>query len=132
MARKRTARPHKAEPTPASASDIPEPVQRFLDEPAAPEGFRNRKRLGLEDLRMRLNETDVGLTVPAEEILKSINRIRPAPTPVEKFPEDVRASLFALKPRLRRFHGIKIPLYWFPFPWVTSTCADKFGYMSAA
>jgi hypothetical protein len=70
--------------------------------------------------------------VPADEVLNSINRIKPARTPVEKFPEDIRASLFTLRPRLKRFHGIKIPLYWFPFPWVTSACADRFGYMSTA
>jgi hypothetical protein len=64
-------------------------------------------------------------------VLATINRIKPARTPVEKLPEDIRASLFALKPRIKRFHGIKIPLYWFPFPWVTSACADRFGYMSS-
>jgi len=69
--------------------------------------------------------------VPAEEVLKSINRIRPSRRPIEKFPEEIRASLFTLKPLFKRFHGIKIPLYWFPFPWVISACADKFGYMSA-
>lgn len=72
------------------------------------------------------------LTVPAAEALASINRIKSARRPVEKLPADVSASLLALKPRLKRFHGIKIPLYWFPLPWVISTCADRFGYMSTA
>jgi len=115
---------------PAAASDIPEPVQRFLEEPAASKGFRNRKPLGLTDLRRRLNEANLVLTVPIEELLTSLNRIRPARIPIEKLPEDIRASFFTLKPRLRRFHGIKIPLYWFPFPWVSSACADRFGYLS--
>lgn len=132
MARKRTAQPREAEPTPAFATDVPELVRRFLEEPSAPEGYRRSKRLGMADLRRRLNDTELELTVPADEVLASINRIKPARTPVEKLPEDIRASLFALKPRLKRFHGIKIPLYWFPFPWVTSACADRFGYMSAA
>jgi hypothetical protein len=132
MAKERKGQSHEAEATPAPAPEIPPLVQRFLAEPSAPKGFRTSKPLGLADLRRRLNETDVGLTVPAEEVLDSINRIKPARTPVEKLPEDIRASLFALKPRLKRFHGIKIPLYWFPLPWVMSTCADRFGYMSAA
>jgi hypothetical protein len=132
MARKRTAQPRKAEAMPASASNVPELVQRFLREPAAPSGYRRSKRVGLADLRRRLTESELELTVPAEEVLNSINRIKPARTPVEKFPEDIRASLFTLRPRLKRFHGIKIPLYWFPFPWVTSACADRFGYMSSA
>lgn len=130
MARKRAAQPRRAEAMPASGSNVPELVQRFLREPAAPSGYRRSKRVGLADLRRRLAESDLELTVPADEVLNSINRIKPARTPVEKFPEDIRASLFTLKPRLKRFHGIKIPLYWFPFPWVTSACADRFGYMS--
>ncbi len=131
MARKRAAQPRRAEAMPASGSNVPELVQRFLREPAAPSGYRRSKRVGLADLRSRLTESELELTVPADEVLNSINRIKPARTPVEKFPEDIRASLFTLKPRLKRFHGIKIPLYWFPFPWVTSACADRFGYMSA-
>jgi len=88
--------------------------------------------LALVDLRRRLNESNVRPTVPAERLLESVNRIKQAPRPIQKFPEDVRESLLALKPGLRRFHGSKIPLYWFPLPWVISTCADRFGYMSAA
>ena len=131
MARKRTAQPHKTEATPALASDIPPLVQRFLREPSTAKGSRNPKPLKLADLRRRLNETDVAITVPAEELLASVNRIKPARTPVEDLPEDVTESLDTLKPRLRRFHGIKIPIYWFPLPWVSSTCADRFGYLSA-
>jgi hypothetical protein len=132
QARKKAARPHKAEPTPASSSDIPQLVQDFLREPAAPAGFRKSKRVRLPELRKQLNETNVRLTVPAGEVLASINRLKAARRPVEKLPEDITASLLALKPRLKRFHGIKIPLYWFPLPWVISTCADRFGYMSTS
>src|SRR5215210_3917616 len=131
MARKRAAQPNKSEATPALASDIPPLVQRFLGERSASNASRNPKPLKLADLRRRLNETDVALTMPAERVLDSVNRIKPARTLVENLPEDVKASLVTLKPRLRRFHGIKIPLYWFPLPWVSSTCADRFGYLSA-
>jgi hypothetical protein len=129
MARQRRPRPQ--EPIPASASEIPEPVRRFLDEPAAPKGFRTRRPLRLTDLRRRLNETNIRPTVAPEEFLATVNRIKPAKTPFEKLPDEVKASVFSLRPRLRRFHGLKIPLYWFPLPWVISTCADRFGYMSA-
>jgi hypothetical protein len=140
MARKRTvqsrkgqsAQPRKARTPPAATTEVPELVQRFLGEPVAYTGSRRSKTLGLMDLRSRLNEIDVALTVPLNEALRSINRIKPARTPIEKLPEDIRASLPTLKPRLRRFHGIKIPLYWFPFPWIISPCADRFGYMSTA
>jgi hypothetical protein len=42
----------------------------------------------------------------------------------------VRSTVRALKPNLRRFHGAKLALSWFPFPGLISSCADRFGYMS--
>jgi hypothetical protein len=117
---------------PASTSNIPAPVQKFLDETSIPESFVNNKPLGLTDLRQRVIDFNLRPTVSAEQLLTSVNRIKPATEPIEKMPEDIKASLPALKPGLRRFHGVKIPLYWFPFPVVSSACADKFGYMSSA
>ena len=130
MARQRS-RPQETEAIPASVTDIPPQVRAFLKQPAAPRGFVNRRPLGLTGLKRRVIQADLQLTV-SQKLLDSVNRIKPAPTPVEKLPEDVRGSISALKSRLRRFHGIKIPLYWFPLPWVISPCADRFGYMSAA
>jgi hypothetical protein len=129
--RERDDRPHETKPIPGSGSEIPLPVERFLKEPAAPKGFVNRKPLKLPGLRERVHEADLRLTVPPEELLRTVNRIKPARTPFEKFPEDIQGSVLSLRERLRRFHGIKIPLYWFPLPWIISTCADRFGYMSS-
>jgi hypothetical protein len=50
---------------------------------------------------------------------------QPAPAP----PEPVVKSLKALEPPLKRFHGMKVPLLWFPGALLKSPCADKFGYM---
>ena len=86
----------------------------------------------LSELRKRVIETNLRSTVSLEQLLASANRIKPAPLPVEKLPEDVKEFIPALKPEIRRFHGVKIPLYWFPFPWLSSACADHFGYMSSA
>jgi hypothetical protein len=131
MARARNGQPHPTDPIPAAAvAEIPQPVETFLSHPAAPEGFVSAQPLALPDLRRRLHERNLKPTVPAERLLESINRIKQAPTPIKEFPEDVRESLLTLRPDLRRFHGIKIPLYWFPLPWVTSACADRFGYLS--
>jgi hypothetical protein len=131
MARAKSG-PQVKEATPAAIADIPPSVARFLNEPAAPRDFVSPEPLELGDLRRRVDELDLRLTVSPQKLIETVNRIRPALTPVEEFPEDVRASLYALKARLRRFHGIKIPLYWFPLPWVISACADRFGYMSTA
>jgi hypothetical protein len=118
--------------TPASTSKIPAQVEEFLKHTSIPKDFVRPKQLTLLGLRNRVNEFNLRITVPLEQLVASVNRIKPAPVPVEKLPEDIRASIPALKPQVRRFHGLKIPLYWFPFPWLSSACADKFGYMSSA
>jgi hypothetical protein len=84
------------------------------------------------ELRKRVTELNLRPTVSLEQLLASANRIKPAALPVEKLPEDVKASIPALKPEIRRFHGVRTPLDWFPFPWLSSDCADRFGYMSSA
>jgi hypothetical protein len=53
---------------------------------------------------------------------------RPLPPP----PERVVAQIRALEPPVKRFHGAKVPLLWFPGPLIRSRCADKFGYMFTA
>jgi len=118
--------------TPALASDIPAQVLDFLKNTSIPKGFVNAKMVALPELRTRVTELNLRPTVPLEQFLTSLNRIKPASDPVEKLPEDIRASIPALKPGIRRFHGVKIPLYWFPVPWLSSACADRFGYMSSA
>jgi hypothetical protein len=125
---KRSSRP--AEEFPAATAHVPTLVQEFLSETSIPKGYVNRKKLALPGLRKRVSDLNVRPTVPLEKLLESVNRIKPARHPVEQMPDDIKASIRALKPSIRRFHGIKIPLYWFPFPWLTSVCADRFGYMS--
>ncbi len=117
---------------PAAISNIPAQVQEFLNKTSIPTNFVNTKLLALPELRKRVADLNLRATVSVEQLLASVNRIKPAADPVDKLPEDVKASIPALKPTVRRFHGVKIPLYWFPFPRVTSACADKFGYMSSA
>ena len=131
---KRTGRrvtPEAPQPQ-ASAPVIPEQLRAFLDNPAIPRGFSARTKLTLPDLRRRLTELNVRTTVPIDKLLPALNRIKPARVPTERLPEEVRASVRALKPETRRFHGTKVELTWFPFPFVTSPCADRFGYMSSA
>ncbi|MGA7212871.1 MAG: heme peroxidase family protein [Terrimicrobiaceae bacterium] len=117
---------------PASTTNIPAQLQEFLDHTSVPKGFVNSKRLALLDLRKRMNELNLRLTVPMERLLASVNRIKPARVPLEKLPEEIKTSVRALKPEARRFHGVKLSLSWFPFPALISSCADRFGYMSSA
>ena len=39
-------------------------------------------------------------------------------------------SIAALREKLKRFHGMKVPLFYFPGGMVNSKCADKFGYLT--
>ncbi len=118
--------------TPAATSNIPAQLQEFLKQTSIPKDFVNSKQLAILDLRRRVTELNLRPTVPLEQLLTSANRIKPAPVPVEKLPEDVKESVRALKPEVRRFHGAKLSLSWFPFPFLVSACADRFGYMSSA
>ncbi len=93
---------------PASTTKIPAQLQEFLKRTSIPKGFVNSEQLTLEELRRRLNELNLRPTVPLEQLLASVNRIKPAPVPVEKLPEEIKASIRALKPEARRFHGVKL------------------------
>ncbi len=126
-----TKKSGKATDVVAAASNIPAQLQEFLKQTSVPKGFVNAKPLALLDLRQRMTELNVKPTVTAERLLASVNSIEPAAVPVEKLPEDIKTSIRALKPEVRRFHGAKLSLSWFPFPALTSACADKFGYMSS-
>src|SRR5882724_10876783 len=118
----------KAEtPYPAATSEIPGPVREFLMNTSIPKGFVNPKQIALSELQKRVIEMNLRPTVSLVQLLASANRIKPADIPVERLPEDVKQSIPALKSGIRRFHGVKIPLYWFPFPWLSSACADRFG-----
>jgi len=132
MADPTPTRTKEPEARPGPVPDLPSSVQRFLKETAIPKGFVNARPLKLAELRRRLYESDLRLTVSPQDLISSASRIKPAATPVGRLPDDLQESLPGLKERLKRFHGIKIPLYWFPLPWVGSTCADRFGYMSSA
>ncbi len=61
-----------------------------------------------------------------ELIARLIRRPEPAPTPT------VAQSIKALEAPVRRFHGTKVPLSWFPRELVDPQRADTFGYMFSA
>ncbi len=77
----------------------------------------------------------MGMTKPEERqpLAAAVNKINPAASvPIKDMPEDIRGSLKNIRASSKRFHGIKLNLGYFPFPWITSPCADKFGYLSPA
>jgi hypothetical protein len=76
----------------------------------------------------RVPDTLDKLAPPARK--KIVDRL--VPRPVSLPPEPVLQSLKALEPAVKRFHGMKVPGYWFPGRLISSPCADKFGYMFSA
>jgi Animal haem peroxidase len=119
--------------SPKEAPAIPARLLALLKETAAPKRFVNPAPVSVRQLRERLAELNLKPSVPVERLVETVNRIKPdVGRPVTKMPEEIQTSLRALKPEQRRFHGSKISLTWFPFPWLASPCADKFGYMSSA
>jgi hypothetical protein len=59
-----------------------------------------------------------------------VQRLIPRPEPLP--PESILKSLKALEPPIKRYHGVKVPIRWFPGWLILSPCADKFGYMFSA
>jgi hypothetical protein len=68
----------------------------------------------------------LGTAARKKLLTKLLHHPEPAP------PADVALAVKALEQPVRRFHGTKVPLHWFPRPLVESPCADKFGYMFPA
>lgn len=101
---------------------------------SAPVGGRRAKSRGISpnELRRRLSESGGKSGGDAATLLRAVNRVDPkSAVPMDRIPAEVRASISALKHESRRFHGARLSLAWFPWSWLRSPCADKFGYMSS-
>ncbi len=108
---------------------IPEQLRKQLSTNIAPKEFQNPLPVTIPALQKRLQESNVVPTVPMEKFQAALNRIKPEATVA--LTEEAKASVQALRPNVRRLHGTRIALSWFPFPTVVSPCADKFGYLSS-
>lgn len=88
--------------------------------------------LKMADLEKQLSTLKIKIPAAKEKYLKAINVLRALPAmPFEAMPEEIKVSERNLRPEVKRFHGAKIALGWFPFQAISSPCADKFGYMSS-
>lgn len=124
--------PARIETMPGSTSRVPKRLKEFLESTSIPKDFVKSEKITLRDLQGRVKDLKLKTSVPLDKLLDSVNRIKPAPVREEQLPEEVKASVRALKPATRRFHGTKLELSWFPIPRVISPCGDRFGYMSSA
>ncbi len=84
------------------------------------------------ELSKKLKSLKITPTVKIEDFAKAVKNIDPnALIPFEKLPEEIKASVKALKEKEKRFHGSKISPLWFPFSMIDSPCGDKFGYLTS-
>jgi hypothetical protein len=89
-------------------------------------------KIEIDQLSKKLTELKISKPQNMEKFAFAVKQINPnALVPIEKLPEDVRATLENLKNETKRFHGAKINLSWFPFPMIFSPCNDKFGYLTS-
>jgi hypothetical protein len=137
MARKpsRSSRkPARRRSTRRAAPILPRLPQPFAETQITSGSARDRDaaRVGSEELVRRMRDLNVRPTVDRQKLLTAVNRVRPAAVPLAKVPEEIRETLQTLRPGLRRLHGAKVSLGWFPGPAIFSECADRFGYMSPA
>jgi hypothetical protein len=87
----------------------------------------------IEEMSKKVESLKITPTVKIDKFADAVRSINPqALVPFEKLPEDVKASILALRNNTRRLHGSKFELEWFPFPMRTSPCNDKFGYLTSA
>ena len=121
---------------PTDRAHLPQTPQPFLEAQLTTRSTDSRRsptrRLSPEDLTQRLRDLNIRPTVERQRLLTAVNRVASdSPVPVKRLPEEIRESMETLRPSLRRLHGAKVSLAWFPGPFVFSLCADKFGYMSS-
>lgn len=124
----------KARRSPAVTHGIPATPQSFVEAQLTTSSVRagaaGRAAISSEELTRRLRNLNIRATVDRQKLLAAVNRIRPeAAVPVAKLPEEIRETLQTLRPGMRRLHGAKVSLAWFPAPSIFSPCADRFGYM---
>lgn len=65
-----------------------------------------------------------------EDAIIQIQKLQPKSTVI--LPSDARASPRFMRGDIKRFHGIKASLSWFPVKFTKSKCRDRFGYMTNA
>ena len=121
---------------PTDQARLPQTPQPFLEAQLTTRSTDSRRsptrRLSPEDLTQRLRDLNIQPTIERQRLLTAVNRVASdSPVPVKRLPEEIRESMETLRPNLRRLHGAKVSLAWFPGPFVFSLCADKFGYMSS-
>lgn len=124
---KGNGKPSTTAATRASASAIFKSVKRVFD-PATLKSEERAPNTSAFKPPPRIPENLEKLS-PAvrKEIVK---RLIPRPEPLP--PESIMRSLKALEPPVKRYHGVKVPIRWFPGSLIASPCADKFGYMFSA
>src|ERR1051325_1330138 len=90
---------------------------------------------GLGDIHLNIGgikAEDVVKLFTKEERVVSLRRLIERQVDLPALTEERDISIRALRPDLKRFHGAKLSLAYFPQSQVSSPCADKYGYIAPA
>jgi len=129
MAKKLTSKKSTRKSSRPQASNADARLEKILRGKQPP----GKNTLSLASFEKRSAESNIKFSGDQKKVLESVNKINPnASLPLEKYPEEVQKSIQNVKQDKKRFHGAKLSLAWFPSPMVSSPCAEKFGYLSAA
>src|ERR1044072_140178 len=79
-----------------------------------------------------LKAEDVVKLFATEERVVSLRRLIERQIGLPALTEEREISIRALRPDLKRFHGAKLSLAYFPQSQVSSPSADKYGYIAPA
>lgn len=85
----------------------------------------------LADVEKRMKELKFSSHLSAQKISTALKKIKPrAKESMDKIPKERRESIEALKPKSKRFHGVKLSKLWFPPFFFKSKCRNRFGYLT--
>lgn len=113
----------------AAGRDLP----GFVEAQLFPRPAKNRSAGAIDRHQVRAKARAAGMVVTADSerlMASAATVVNATAAPNEAIPAEVRQSTEALQQRVKRFHGARASLAWFPWPWVSSACGDRFGYLT--
>ena len=122
---RRTVSAPKKTAAPVGAEDLPDFVVAQL---FGPSSARPTKQKARGTSSMKSITQNRGVTSEVREAATRLSAL--APVAQTALPLDTQASIEAVAPQVKRFHGAKLSLAWFPWRQLSSSCADKFGYLT--
>lgn len=93
--------------------------------------IKSLEKLKLVDLEKAVKTSAFKANISNKKLLRTLKKLDfKKVEDLEKMPMEVKESTKQLKPKSKRFHGVKLSKAWFPFSFFKSKCRNRFGYMT--